>query len=138
MMFKGGHGAPSNIAILLSLFAQTEEPALKDAVQSLLEHTFASGPLFQHDPRELRHWLNALPFQLRATGTESPDGAPLTSEIDSVVGFLEDCFQRCSKNAYRYLEDLHNFVLGSADEGDSTEAQVDSKNSLSPLIMTVI
>lgn len=62
----------------------------------------------------------------------------MTSEIDSVVGFLEDCFLRCSKNAYRYLEDLHNFTSGTVDENSGPEARASGRNTLSPLIMTVM
>ncbi|KLO07343.1 hypothetical protein SCHPADRAFT_652933 [Schizopora paradoxa] len=130
----GGHGAPSNIAILLSLYSRTEEYALKGAVQSLLEQTFASGPLFQHDPTELRLWLGSLPSSARAADAKAPDGAPLTSESESVVSFLEDCFHRCSKSAYRYLEDMTSFVSGLVEEG----GRADGRNTISPLIMTVM
>lgn len=78
--------------------------------------------------------------------SESPDGAKLTDEVDAVITFLDDCLQRCSKNVYRYLEDLEQqHQQYSTAKSDDDRMDVDRPSTrgcgsihVSPLMITVI
>ena len=109
--------------------------------------------LFQEDASEPHLWLLALPTSWRARGTEAPDGAGLTDEVDGVVGFLDDCVQRCLKTPYRYMDEMGLMVGGTSredragddDDDDDDEGTVASAvtvttatTTLSPLLMTVL
>jgi nucleolar pre-ribosomal-associated protein 1 len=88
--------------------------------------------MFQDEPDEPYLWLASLPTSQRAPGTESPDGASLTDEADSVIAFLDDCVQRCLKTPYRYIEELY----GISSTTDSDNHTFDAYPS--PLFMTVL
>ena len=108
--------------------------ALRTALKELLQHVLSESVLFQEDPNEVEAWLAALPFHFvrRGQRTESPDGAPLTDEVEAVVAFLDDCAQRCLKTPYRYMEAMSDLVQSSTPDvhrGDSFA---------SPLLMTVL
>lgn len=97
--------------------------------------------LFQEDGAEVYHWIDSLPTSRRAPGAESPDGAALTDEGDSVIFFLDDCVQRCLKTPYRYLEDREALVQ-STEEKENTEETTNLINQeniiCSPLLFTVL
>lgn len=108
------------------LSAPTE--AIKIAVAQLIRHLLGTSILFQDAVDEVDLWLRSLPTLKRApAGAESPDGAQLTDEADSVLAFLDDCIQRCMKTPYRYIEEMQA-VSVSTSKGVSGP---------SPLIMTV-
>ncbi|TDL17669.1 hypothetical protein BD410DRAFT_754176 [Rickenella mellea] len=139
----------SNIYVLLKLYIKTSSAAVRTALTSLLSHALSDSLLFQHHPEELRLWLDCLPHTIRAAGAESPDGAPLTDEGESVVTFLDDCMQRCGKTPYRYIDDLSALyrppdVLAqeTMDVDSSTVKDLamfdTSEYEASPLIMAVL
>lgn len=107
--------------------------ALRTTLKELLQHVLSESVLFQEDPNEVEIWLAALPFCFvrRGQGTETPDGAPLTDEVDAVVTFLDDCAQRCLKTPYRYMEAMSVHVLSSTPD-------VHRDSFASPMLMTVL
>ncbi|KAI6044064.1 ribosome 60S biogenesis N-terminal-domain-containing protein [Pisolithus marmoratus] len=121
--------------VLLRTFCTTSVRALHTTLHVLLQHILATSALFQEDPTEVDLWLASLPSGIvcRGQGTETPDGAPLTDEVDSVVTFLDECTQRCLKTPYRYMEAM-------ADLFQSNDASVDVQveGVASPLLMTVL
>lgn len=110
--------------------------ALRTTLKELLQHILSETVLFQEDPNEVEIWLAALPFHFvrRGQGTEAPDGAPLTDEVDAVVNFLDDCAQRCLKTPYRYMEATSALVQSSASTPDIHQGEFFA----SPLLMTVL
>ncbi|KAG5635154.1 hypothetical protein H0H81_012205 [Sphagnurus paluster] len=131
---KMGSTSQSYLAVLLQAFLSSEIAATRRALSLLLRHILSESILFQEDPREINLWLISLPAYQRGHGTESPDGASLNSEADSIITFLDDCVQRCLKSPHRYIEDLHS--LASAE---SVPSSVDKFDVLpSPLLMTVL
>jgi len=111
-------------------------PATRIALTALVSHILSESILFQEDPHEPTLWLAALPNMRRAAGAESPDGAPLTDEGDSVVGFLDDCVQRCLKTPYRYIEEMHMLPNTGTDRGELWDDRPDAYPS--PLLMAVV
>ncbi|KAI0030390.1 ribosome 60S biogenesis N-terminal-domain-containing protein [Vararia minispora EC-137] len=83
--------------------------------------------LFQHDADEVHCWLGSLPVLSRTSDAESPDGTVLGDEQEAIITFLDDCFQRCIKTPYRYLDELEAL---NEDAGNAFQ--------LSPLVMTVL
>lgn len=108
--------------------------ALRTTLKDLLQHILSESVLFPEDPSEVEIWLAALPFHLvrRGQGTQAPDGAPLTDEVDAVVAFLDDCAQRCLKTPYRYMEAMSVLVQSSTPGAHQGELFA------SPLLMTVL
>ncbi|TRM62838.1 ribosome 60S biogenesis N-terminal-domain-containing protein [Schizophyllum amplum] len=86
--------------------------ATRIALRDLTCHLLAQSILFQETPHEPSLWLACLPSYTRLEDTQAPDGTPLTSELDAVVTFLDDCVQRCLKTPYRYMDDLRG-LMGS-------------------------
>lgn len=108
--------------------------ALRTTLKELLQHVLSESVLFQEDPNEVEIWLAALPFHFvrRGQGTQAPDGAPLTDEVDAIVTFLDDCAQRCLKTPYRYMEAMSALVQSSTP--DVHQGYLFA----SPLLMTVL
>ncbi|KAI0269360.1 ribosome 60S biogenesis N-terminal-domain-containing protein [Gloeopeniophorella convolvens] len=125
-------GSRSYISILLNTYATTDVLAIRNAIEALLRHVLSGSILFEHDPEEVYLWLSSLPIIVRTSDAETPDGTPLSSEQTAVIGFLDDCIQRCLKTPYRYIEDLE-LPSGSSD----TSGQ-DGVHTLSPLLATVM
>lgn len=92
-------------------------------------HLLSEGIVFQQNQTEPSLWLAALPTALHSSknSTELPDDVALTDEAATVIGFLDDCLQRCLKTPYRYIEEMQSL---------HTEAQPDDMPS--PLIMAVL
>lgn len=109
--------------------------ALRVTLKELLQRVLSESVLFQEDPDEVEIWLSALPFHFvrRGQGTEAPDGAPLTDEVDAIVAFLDDCAQRCLKTPYRYMEAMSALVQSSTPTTDIHQRE----SFASPLFMTV-
>lgn len=110
--------------------------ALRATLKQLLQHVLSESVLFQEDLNEVEIWLAALPFHFvrRGQGTEAPDGAPLTDEVDAIVAFLDDCAQRCLKTPYRYMEAMSTLVQSSPSTPDIHRGEIFA----SPLLMTVL
>lgn len=90
--------------------------------------------MFQENPEEASLWLVSLPTTRRGPSSESPDGARLADESDSVVTFLDDCVQRCLKTPYRYIEEMYEVSVS-----EPTSQPLDRSNAYSsPLLMTVL
>jgi nucleolar pre-ribosomal-associated protein 1 len=109
-------------------------PAMRSATNTLLNHVLLRSILFQEDGDEPQLWLESLPTSRRSQGAESPDGCALTDEGEAVVGFLDDCIQRCMKSPYRYIEEMHTLMLDGSQ--DSLAEPTDTPPS--PLLMTVV
>jgi nucleolar pre-ribosomal-associated protein 1 len=132
----------SYLYILLHAFNTTEVLAIRRAITLLFDEIFSSSILFQEDPDEFYIWLDSLPTTRRAQGTEAPDGAVLTDEGNSVIGFLDDCVQRCLKTAYRYLEDrdalARSALMSIADDVEDVVLSHHPEVLGSPLLITVL
>lgn len=117
----------SHLYVLLRSFTRTTELfATRLALTSLLTRILSESIIFQRDPDEVHLWLSSLPTTRRLSA-KSPDGAPLTDEGESVVVFLDDCVQRCSKTPYRYIEEMQTY------------SQYSTSHKLpSPLLMTIL
>jgi hypothetical protein len=64
--------------------------------------------MFKHDPEEVDLWLNALPQNFVSW---SSDGSlTLSSEQESVLCYLDNCFTRFGKAQYRYTDQLVELV----------------------------
>ncbi|KAF8073491.1 ribosome 60S biogenesis N-terminal-domain-containing protein [Lyophyllum atratum] len=131
---KIGSTSQSYLAVLLKAYTVSENSATRTALSVLLQHILSESIMFQDDPTEPHLWLISLPTSQRARGTESPDGAPLTDEGDSVIAFLDECVQRCLKTPYRYIEDLQS--LAHINDHVSSVDKFDVPPS--PLLMTVL
>ncbi|KAI0311527.1 ribosome 60S biogenesis N-terminal-domain-containing protein [Amylostereum chailletii] len=131
-VWSGKTGSKSHIHILLHRYANTDVAAVRNAVESLLRHVLSSSILFQHDPDEVYLWLSALPQSIRSSDAEAPDGAALTNEKEAVVGFLDECIQRCMKTPYRYLEELQALAPPNNEADDALDI------AASPLTMVVL
>lgn len=101
-----------------------------------MHHVLSESVLFQEDPSEVEIWLAALPFHFvrRGQGTEAPDGAPLTDEVDAIAAFLDDCAQRCLKTPYRYMDAMTTLVQSATSHPDIHRGE----SFASPLLMTVL
>ncbi|KAI5997091.1 ribosome 60S biogenesis N-terminal-domain-containing protein [Pisolithus albus] len=127
--------------LLLKTFCTTGVRALHTTLRVLLQHVLATSVLFQEDPAEVDSWLSSLPSGIvcRGLGTETPDGAPLTDEVDSVVSFLDDCTQRCLKTPYRYMEAMADlFQSNDVSTADAAPVNAQVEAVASPLLMTVL
>lgn len=77
-------------------------------------------------------WLSALPTRRSSNSSlELPEDLSLKDEAETVIGFLDDCIQRCLKTPYRYIEEMH--ALASPGTQKSTPDELPS-----PLVMTVL
>ncbi|KAG8718925.1 hypothetical protein FRC08_004054 [Ceratobasidium sp. 394] len=75
---------------LLSLHLRTPYPQLRDASVTLIVRLLSSSVLFEHDPREAKAWVDALPRNLE--------------DVSVFLEFFDDVLLRCAKTPYRYLE----------------------------------
>jgi len=131
----------SNLRILLQGYLETRSAALRREIGLLLRHVMAGDPLFQHDPEEIYLWLECIPSASSRGGTKSPDGVVLLDGGAIVVKFLEECFLRCSRAPYKYLEDLFTVTPPlSPLYKDTTEDSIAKRPELfpSPVLMTVV
>lgn len=110
---------------ILLLHAKSENLVIRGAAASLSNKILSSSILFMHDPEELDLWLQAFP-RTRSSDSKVPD------ELTAVLGFLDDCIQRCFKTPYKYLEELPAF-FNKGDTDDSHFATLPS-----PLLITVL
>ena len=136
-----GIASQSNLRILLQGYLQTQTTALRREIGLLLRHVLASDPLFQHDPDEIYLWLECVPSASPRGGTRSPDGAELLDGGAIVVKFLDECFLRCARTPYKYLEDLATVIPSpSSSYKDFTEDSIAKRPELfpSPVLMTML
>lgn len=117
---------------ILLLHARSESLVIRDIAATLSNKVLSSSVLFMHDTMELDLWLQAIPRTKRGDNAMTQDGVPLSDEVTAVLGFLDDCIQRCSKTPYKYLEDLR--VLFRKTEGNDVDFAV----LPSPLLVTVL
>ncbi|KAK7440039.1 hypothetical protein VKT23_017290 [Stygiomarasmius scandens] len=130
---KGSSSKHTNLYILLNALALSRPP-ITQVLTSLLERMLSNSVLFQDSPDEPSLWLACLPqIQRPSNGSAAPDGVVLTDEVQSVVAFLDDCIQRCSKTPYRYIDELHA-MLNDVASLDSSPHQA----TVSPLLVTVL
>ena len=131
----------SNLRILLQGYLETQTAAVRREIGLLLCHVMAGDPLFQHDPEEIYLWLECIPSVSPRGGTKSPDGVVLLDGGAVVVKFLEECFLRCARTPYKYLEDLSAVTpFPSSSSKDFTEDSVAKRPELfpSPVLMTML
>ncbi|KAF9224544.1 hypothetical protein BS17DRAFT_780022 [Gyrodon lividus] len=127
--------------VLLKTFCNTGVRALRTTLCKLLQHILAESVLFQEDPNEVELWLAALPsgHVRRGQGTETPDGAPLTDEVDAIAIFIDDCVQRCLKTPYRYMEAMADLLqTHTSSSPDISTDKHYGEAFASPLLMTVL
>ncbi|KAF7365247.1 hypothetical protein MVEN_00396500 [Mycena venus] len=130
---KTASSGKTHLHVLLDAFSACENPALQKTLNGLIVHLLSQSIVFQSNPEEPSLWLSALPAARRPSGSghEMPEGLTLEDEAATVVGFLDDCIQRCLKTPYRYLEDMQ------AEHGAGI--QKSSPDELpSPLVMAVL
>ena len=138
MILPGSH-SQTNLRVLLKEYATTSVKAVLSGAASLLRRQLSETILFQHDAGEVELWLRSLPLTRRASGAEAPDGALLTDEGEGVIGFLDECAQRCLKTPYRYLEDAEKMVAEAARGRDNElDAMPPAEIIVSPLLMTIL
>ena len=131
----------NNLRILLQGYLETRTTALRREIGLLLRHAMAGDPLFQHDPEEVYLWLECIHSACSRGGTKSPDGVVLLDGGTIVVKFLEECFLRCSRTPYKYLEDLSAVTPSPSHLNKGfTEESVARRPELfpSPGLMTVV
>ncbi|KAJ7780624.1 ribosome 60S biogenesis N-terminal-domain-containing protein [Mycena maculata] len=127
---KAAGSTKSHLHALLGAFSACQIPALRDTLKHLIVHLLSGSIVFQQNQGEPSLWLAALPVARdSATTTEMPDDVSLTDEAATVIGFLDDCIQRCLKTPYRYIEDMQAVY---------PETQSIRDDMPSPLIMTVL
>lgn len=106
---------------------------MREASFALAQELLSRSVLFEHDPREVSIWLDALPcYMSRASNASAPDGTPLTDEFKGVLSFLDDCILRCQKTPYRYLEEVLAMSFGT-----DPSARV-PPSAPSPLLATIL
>lgn len=106
----------------------------------MLRHVLADDPLFQHDPDEIYLWLECIPSDPARGGTKSPDGVELLDGGPIVVQFLDECFLRCARTPYKYLEDLSAMATTPSLSKGPTEGSIIKRPELfpSPVLMTLL
>ena len=130
----------SNLRILLQGHLETRTAALRREIGLLLRHAMAGDPLFQHDPDEIYLWLECIPSTSSRGGTKSPDGVELLDGGAIVIKFLDECFLRCARAPYKYLEDLSAVTPSpSPPPKDPAEESIAKRPELfpSPVLMTL-
>ena len=131
----------SNLRILLQEYLETPAAALRREIGLLLRHILSNDPLFQHDPDEIYLWLECIPPDSTRAGTKSPDGVELLDGGPIVVKFLDECFLRCARAPYKYLEDLSAVTPSpSILLKESTEDSIIKRPELfpSPVLMALL
>ncbi|WWD16337.1 hypothetical protein CI109_100763 [Kwoniella shandongensis] len=111
---------------ILLLNLSTRQSVTFHKTISLVKHLLLPTLLFEHDTAELDIWLEALP---RSSDTVS--GPMLLAQQIHLLSFLDDCFRRCVKTPYRYIEDTFAVVPDFFEYTRPTEM-------ISPVVMTVV
>jgi nucleolar pre-ribosomal-associated protein 1 len=131
----------SNLRILLQEYLETRAASLRHEIGQLLLHVLTNDPLFQHDPDEIYLWLECIPANSTRGGTKSPDGVELLDGGPIVIKFLDECFLRCSRTPYKYLEDLSAVTPSpSPSPKEPTEDSITKRPELfpSPVLMALL
>lgn len=149
----------SHITTLLTLYLRTPYRHIRDLTARLVNQTLSDSFMFKHDPEEVDLWLQALPqnYLSRSSGAT----ITMSTEQDSVLGFLDDCFARFGKAQYRYTDQLVDLVnstaaqqnkshshqiykslagatAGSSSTGDSSDTMVNYEHPFSPLLLVLL
>ncbi|KAK8861738.1 hypothetical protein IAR55_002561 [Kwoniella newhampshirensis] len=111
---------------ILLLHLSTRQSVTFHKTISLVKHLLLPSLLFEHDTAELDIWLEALP---RSSDTVS--GPMLLAQQIHLLSFLDDCFRRCVKTPYRYIEDALAVIPDFFDYTRPNEM-------ISPVIMTIL
>ncbi|KAE8538308.1 hypothetical protein D1P53_005650 [Cryptococcus gattii VGV] len=112
---------------ILLLHLSTPQSVTYSKTTALLSHLLLPTLLFEHDPQELPIWLDAMPKRIREAGPM------LFAQQIQLLAFLDDCFRRCLKTPYRYIEDT--LALSSYSTPD---LQSNSKEMVSPIMVTIL
>lgn len=102
LIFLHQGGSRTNLHILFTLYSTTPSSSIRIAIRSLLQSSLGTSVLFQHDPEELGLWLDSLPCHIQ----DSPVDDFKDDAGSGLIGFLDECAQRCFKTPYKYIEDL--------------------------------
>ncbi|KAG8735771.1 hypothetical protein FRC10_010167, partial [Ceratobasidium sp. 414] len=102
---------------LISLHLRTLHPQLREASSALVVRLLSSSVLFEHDPREAKAWVDALPRNLE--------------DVTVFLEFFDDVLSRCIKTPYRYLEAGNQLYGRSA-------INMNVSRMPSPLLMAVL
>ncbi|OXG21306.1 nucleolar pre-ribosomal-associated protein 1 [Cryptococcus neoformans Tu259-1] len=112
---------------ILLLHLSAPQSVTYSKTTALLSHLLLPTLLFEHDPQELPIWLGAMPKRVREAGPM------LFAQQIQLLAFLDDCFRRCLKTPYRYIEDT--LALSPSSTPD---LQSNSKEMVSPLMMAIL
>jgi nucleolar pre-ribosomal-associated protein 1 len=132
-----GSSTNTNLHILLSEYISTNGTAVRSGIAALIQKHLATTLLFQHDPDEIHSWLSAIPITRRAPDAHTADGTPLSDERETIVSFLDECIQRCTKTPYRYLEEFDALLASTVGQPEADSVH-EVLTSHSPLLMTVL
>lgn len=101
--------------------------------------------LFEHDPQELKIWLDALPRSSRSPDARGPENEELGDEKDAVVAILDKAVRECIKVPWHYLEAsmlLYSISSSSRQEDgkemDGTLEGYSPSSAASPLLMALL
>ncbi|KAF4602702.1 hypothetical protein EYR40_005919 [Pleurotus pulmonarius] len=116
---KSGSASRSNLYMLLKRYIDTDVLAIRNKLQSALTHLLSQTLVFQANANssmnslEPELWLRCLPSTPRLRNSTTPDGTLLNDEGEGLVNFLDDCFGRCQKKVYGYMEGMQSLVNGA-------------------------
>ncbi|TYJ56309.1 hypothetical protein B9479_003000 [Cryptococcus floricola] len=111
---------------ILLLHLSTPQPVTLSKTTSLLSHLLLPTLLFEHDPSELSIWLSAMP-----RGSRENYGPMLLVQQIHLLSFLDDCFRRCLKTPYRYIEEASKLI-------ETSGWQSGNREMISPLVMAIL
>ncbi|KAF8208911.1 ribosome 60S biogenesis N-terminal-domain-containing protein [Mycena galopus ATCC 62051] len=129
---KTASSGKSHLHVLLDAFCVCENPALRKTLNGLVVHVLSESIIFQNNQEEPFLWLSALPTARGSTsGYSLPEDLSLADEAVTVLGFLDDCIQRCLRTPYKYIEDMQ--AQGGAGTQRTTPDDLPS-----PLVMAAL
>ncbi|KAJ7044085.1 ribosome 60S biogenesis N-terminal-domain-containing protein [Mycena alexandri] len=130
---KTGSSGKTHLYVLLESLTTCEVPALRNTLNRLVVHLLSESIIFHKNQDEPSLWLSALPTARRSSNDSPglPEDVSLKDEAATVIGFLDDCIQRCLKEPYRYIEDMQAVHRPETQKPTPEELP-------SPLVMTLL
>lgn len=114
-----GSASRSNLYVLLKMYIDTDVLAIRTKLQSALTHLLSQTLVFQANANssmnslEPELWLRCMPSTLRMRNSSTPHATLPDGEGEGLVNFLDDCFGRCQKKVYSYMEGMQTLVNGA-------------------------
>ncbi|KAF7433677.1 hypothetical protein PC9H_005640 [Pleurotus ostreatus] len=116
---KSGSASRSNLYVLLKMYIDTDVLAIRTKLQSAITHSLSQTLVFQANANssmnslEPELWLRCMPSTLRMRNSSTPHATLPDGEGEGLVNFLDDCFGRCQKKVYSYMEGMQTLVNGA-------------------------